>query len=397
MFSSRTPRTLVPNALSELLHARRGSGAAVLDLTESNPPRAGLVLPADRLRSTFDEQRLAQYEPLPRGDEEARFAVARYYSETFGRPVDPARIWLTASTSDAYAYLFKLLANPGDRVLVPRPSYPLLDHLAALESVYLDRYELAYDGGWYIDFESIESTVTPRTRALVVVHPNNPTGSFLKQDELSALLDLCARHEIALVCDEVFADYPFKLDDTRVATVAGVDDALVFALSGLSKVCAAPQTKLAWIAASGPATLLSEAEARLDMIADSYLSVSAAAQLATPGLLAARGEMQDAVRARTKHNYEAAQATLGTDPESPTSMLHVEGGWYLTLRVPDTQSDEAWALELLAEDDVLVQPGYFYEFQGGAYLVVSLLTPPETFRAGIERLARRVVVASSRA
>ena len=263
MFSLRLHWDLRPNRIATLLEAKRRGGAVILDLTESNPTRAGFSYPAEEILQAFADRRSLVYEPAPAGLLQAREAVAGYYSAR-GQSIKPERILLTASTSEAYSYLFKLVADPGDEVLVPRPSYPLFGYLAALESVRVVQYALTYHGGWALDFDSLAGAVTPRTRALVLVNPNNPTGSFLKRDELEKLLGLCAERNLAIVSDEVFADYAFAADTRRVATLAGVEEVLTFCLSGLSKIAGLPQMKLGWIVIGGPAALCKEARERLE-------------------------------------------------------------------------------------------------------------------------------------
>jgi aspartate/methionine/tyrosine aminotransferase len=292
---------------------------------------------------------------------------------------------LTASTSEAYAFLMKLLCDPGDEVLVPAPSYPLFELLAAFESVRLVPYRLAYDGAWHVDLDSARRAVTDRTRAVFMVSPNNPTGSFVKEDELAGLADLA----LPIVSDEVFSDYAFDAAPaTRVRTALSETRALVFALGGLSKQAALPQMKLAWTCVGGPERAVREAMARLELIGDSFLSPSTPVQLALPALLGSRAIATDAIRARTKENLAALTAALG--PRSAATLLTVEGGWYATLRVPRTKREEDWAIELLTRDGVYLHPGHFFGFEDEAYLVISLLTPSAAFREGVERLLRRV-------
>ena len=296
-------------------------------------------------------------------------------------PLD--HLLLTASTSEAYTYLFKLLADPGDRVLVPRPSYPLFEFLAALESVEVGQYPLRYDGTWHVDFDELEKTITPRTRAIVVVNPNNPTGSYLKRPELERLEDLCVAHGLALVSDEVFCDYALTADSSRVTTLAGSRKALTFSMSGLSKVIGMPQLKLGWIAVSGPGA--AEACERLEWIADTFLSVATPVQVALPQLLEAGLPVQKQIATRTEGNLQWLRTFLrGT----ALNLLSVEGGWYAVVQVPRTRTEEEWVLELLRTHQVLVQPGYFYDFESEAFLVLSLLTPEAVFREGVERLLR---------
>jgi alanine-synthesizing transaminase len=346
-FSNRLPHGLQKNALAVL----RAEKSDILDLTESNPTHAGIVYPKG----------FADYEPEPFGLLSARETIAR----EFDAPVD--RVVLTASTSEAYSWLFKLLCDPGDEVLVPRPSYPLFEYLAALESVKVRHYSLFYDHGWFIDFHTIRQAINERTRAIVLVNPNNPTGHFLKRHELAELVSF----GLPIISDEVFRDYVLDPAADSVRTLQGVDDALVFTLNGLSKTVGLPQMKLAWMIASGLAT---EALERLELIADTYLSVGSPVQLALPELLALRGPVQRQISERARTNLTFLR-------ESGLRVLDVEGGWYAIV-----VHDENVAIELLRDHDVLVQPGYFYDFEQSGYIVLSLLTPPDVFREGIGRL-----------
>jgi aspartate/methionine/tyrosine aminotransferase len=311
--------------------------------------------------------------------------VAAYYAAR-GASVPADRIVLTASTSEAYGHLFKLLADPGDEVLVPRPSYPLFEFLARLECVRVVEYPLAYDGSWRIDFEALEAALGPRARAIVVVNPNNPTGSFLKARERDRLIALAAERGLAIVADEVFSDYAFAPDAERVTTLATETGALAFSLSGLSKIAGLPQMKLGWIVTAGPQELRAGAFARLELIADTYLSVAAPAQYGAARLMEAGAKVRERISARVRENLAWLR---GAVEGSALGVLEVEGGWYATLRVPRTRSEEEWTLELLDRDGVLVQPGFFYDFETEAFLVLSLLTPPDVFREGVGRLLAR--------
>ncbi len=375
MFSSRLSWDVSPNPLAQLVGEKRASRARVLDLTESNPTSAGISYPAGILDSLNSEDAL-RYAPSPRGLLSARQAVVGYYAER-RREVSPERILLTASTSEAYAHLFKLLADPGDEILTPRPSYPLFEFLAALESVKVRQYPLRYDGAWHMDFAELEDAVSPRTRAVVVVNPNNPTGSFLTTEEWDRLQIFTHERGIAILSDEVFSDYGFA----NVSCVRGEDRALTFTMSGLSKIAGLPQMKLGWIVASGDGA--DAAMDRLELIADTYLSVATPVQVALPELLALSGGVQAQIRARTRGNLEVLRSVVAG---SPINVLNVEGGWSAILQVPRIRSEQEWALMLLSERDVLVQPGYFFDFESEAYLVVSLLTPPAVFEEGIRRL-----------
>jgi aspartate/methionine/tyrosine aminotransferase len=368
MFSSRFHWDLRPNRLTELLREKRRAGAPVLDLTESNPTRAALDYPP-AITAALADARALRYDPAPAGMLEAREAVARYYAAR-GHVVAPERILLTASTSEGYAYLFKLLCDPGDEVLVPRPSYPLFEFLADMESVKVRQYPLRCHAEWEIDREALAAAVTDRTRAIVVVNPNNPTGSYLKRGELEFLQTLGA----PVISDEVFADYAFGDDETRVATLAGQG----FAMSGLSKVAGLPQMKLGWIVVPD-----AEAMERLEWIADTYLSVSTPVQCAAPALLEMGDAVQRQIRERCAANLAALRAALAG---SAADVLNVEGGWCAPIKMPRIRTEEEWTLELLSNEDVLLQPGFFYDFESEAFLVASLLTSPDVFEEGIRRL-----------
>jgi len=385
MFSQRFHWSDQPNRLSQDLAAKRAAGARILDLTESNPTHAGLQYPEGIARA-FEDVQMLGYQPAPAGMHDAREAVSAYYAAR-GQTVPVEHILLTASTSEGYAYLFKLLTDPEDEVLVPRPSYPLFQFLADMESVQVRQYSLQYHGGWSIDMRSVTKALTSRTRAIVLVNPNNPTGSYVKREELSALTGLCAERDIALISDEVFADYALTEDAERVETLAGVEECLAFSMSGLSKVAGLPQMKLGWIVVNGPPDLRGDAWGKLEWIADTYLSVGTPVQCAAARLLEVGDAVQRQIRERSAANLAFARAALAG---SPANILAVEGGWYITLRVPRVHSEEEWTLQLLEHADVLVQPGYFYDFESEAYLVVSLLTAPEIFREGLTRVVARL-------
>jgi aspartate/methionine/tyrosine aminotransferase len=386
MFSTRLSCDLRPNRLSELLEAKRRSGNAILDLTESNPTRAGLVYPVQEITQSLASRSSLLYEPSPAGLPQAREAVAAYYAAR-GESVEPDRILLTASTSEAYSHLFKLLADPGDEVLAPRPSYPLFEFLANLESVRIVQYPLAYHGRWEMDFDALARAVTERTRAVVIVNPNNPTGSFLQREELKRLVEVCSRKNLPIISDEVFSDYGFGQDAQRVETLADVEGIPVFCLGGLSKAAGLPQLKLGWIAMAGSAAWRTAARERLELITDTYLSVGTPVQHALPNLLTIGSEVRKQIASRTRSNLAWLQTAVnGTS----LRVLAVEGGWYAVLEVPRTRSEEEWCAELLDRENVLVQPGFFYDFESEAFLVVSLLAPLDAFREGIGRLVGRV-------
>jgi len=384
MFSTRFYWGLEQNRLTQLLQAKRRAGADILDLTESNPTRAGLDYPSEILNA-FADPRILTYEPAPAGITEAREAVARYYMAR-GMQLPLERILLTASTSEAYTYLFKLLCDAGDEVLVPRPSYPLFEFLAGMESVKVRQYPLRYHGEWSIDMQALDALLTDRTRAVILVNPNNPTGSYVKRDELHELARLCAARNMALISDEVFADYSLARTPGTVPMIAGFNECLAFSMSGLSKVAGLPQMKLGWIVASGPHALRTEAMEKLEWIADTYLSVSTPVQCAAARLIEIGETVQRQIRERTEANLRFARRALAG---TAANILNVEAGWYIVLQVPRVLTEEEWTLSLLEQDDVLVQPGFFYDFESEAYLVLSLLTEPAIFREGFTRIAPR--------
>ena len=382
MFSSRLPDNLRPNRLSERLDAQRRSGAAILDLTESNPTRAGFAYPEKEILPALSDSRSLLYEPSAAGLPKAREAVAAYYA-TRGQTVAPERILLTASTSEAYSYLFKLLADPGDEALVPRPSYPLFEFLADLEAVRVAPYPLRYHGRWEMDLDALAGAVTERTRAVVVVNPNNPTGSFLKQEEHERLVELCAARQLAILSDEVFSDYVFGPDSRRVESLVGEEAVPTFCLSGLSKIAGLPQMKVGWMVLAGSPAWRRAARERLELIADTYLSVSTPVQQALPRLLAFGIGVREQIAARVRGNLEFLRSAVqGTS----CGVLDVEGGWYATLELPRTRTEEDWCLELLGRHHVLAQPGFFYDFESEAFLVLRLLTRTEAFQEGVRRL-----------
>jgi hypothetical protein len=384
VISRRLPPQLQPNALARAVAAVRASGAQIADLTESNPTRAGIVYPDDLLAPLADRAAL-RYEPHPFGLPAARAAVAADHARR-GASVDPAHVVLTASTSEAYSWLFKLLCDAGDSVLVPRPSYPLFEHLTALESVHAQPYDLEYHGRWSIQMESL--IVAPeRTRAILAVSPNNPTGSYLSAEELAALTHVCRDRRWALVVDEVFADYPLDVSEP-LTDIAARSDVVTFSLAGLSKSVGLPQLKLAWIVAGGPADARDEALTALELVADSYLSVATPVQVAAPHLLRAGASVRAAVHQRIRQNLDALRAATRAFPAC--DVLRTEGGWSAVVRVPATRREEALVVDLLEHERILVHPGYFFDFPREAYVVVSLLPQPTVFADACARLLRFV-------
>ncbi len=379
MFSRRTNWKLALNRFTEAQREFAAGGKEALDLTVSNPTRAGLRYDEAAILDALRNPRSLDYDPQPKGLLSGREAVAAYYKER-GEAVSPDALVLTTSTSEGYSYLFRLLCNPGDEVLVPKPSYPLFEFLADLQDVELVPYPLIYDHGWLVDCDSLRKAASERTRAVVVVHPNNPTGSYASAQEREELSRFCHEREAALIVDEVFLDYALEGKHGSFVTDA---DVLTFTLSGVSKISCLPQMKMAWIAASGPQRERNGALERLEMIADTYLSMNAPVQLAAPVLLDARKTIQPQLLGRVRTNLAELDKQLAS--QKNCARLQVEGGWYAVLRVPVTRSDEELAIALLQECSVLVHPGHFYDFTNDGYLVLSLITPEEEFRKGIER------------
>jgi alanine-synthesizing transaminase len=382
MFAKRTNWNLAENRLSRALAARRGAGESVIDLSASNPTACGFALDEKSILQAFTDRAALQYTPDPHGLPAAREAVAQYY-ESVGANVSPDDIFLTTGTSEAYSFLFRMLCDPGDEILVPAPGYPLFDFLADLQDVRLVRYYLLYDHGWQIDFQSIERALGPRARAIIVVHPNNPTGHYVKTQEAAQLAEICARHDLAMLADEVFYDFSFE-PKNRPPSFAAQSQTPTFALSGLSKISGLPQMKAGWIAASGPQPLKSEALTRLEVIADTYLSMNAPVQCALPVLLEQRHAFQSQLMARVRQNLKELDAQLVAHPQC--NRLQIEGGWNAVLRVPAVRSDEETAIDLIQSQGVYLHPGHFYDFPSDGYMVVSLLPDPAQFSEGISRV-----------
>jgi alanine-synthesizing transaminase len=412
MFADRTNWRLTQNRLTEAVEAARAGRAKLLDLTVSNPTRVGLQYDAAAILASLQSSQALDYDPQAKGLFSARLAVAAYYGDSNGGGQGAAgnlsaeRVVLTTSTSEGYSFVFRLLCNAGDELLVPKPSYPLFEFLADLQDVKLVPYPLIYDHGWQMDFPSLVKAVTKRTRGVVVVHPNNPTGSYVKAEELGPLNAFCRAHGLALIVDEVFLDYGLRdlgenagslnapMDrtspihllgrDDRVGSFAGNQDVLTFTLSGLSKISALPQMKVAWVVTSGPEQEAAEAMARLEVIADTYLSMNAPIQWAVPALLEQRRNVQRQLLGRVQGNLAELDRQIAG--QQSCQRLQVEGGWNAVLRVPVTRSDEELAIALVRKQAVLVHPGHFYDFPRDGYLVLSLITPEPEFSEGITKL-----------
>ena len=385
MFSARTNWPLVANRFTQAVERFRSSGRELLDLTASNPTTVGLDYETEAIVGALGNRRAMEYRPEPRGMLGAREAVANYYAgKSADTIVTPGRILLTSSTSEAYTFLLRLLCDAGDEVLVPAPSYPLFEYLGGLNDVNLRRHCMFYDHGWHIDLHALEQGIGPRTRAILLVHPNNPTGSYISAEEITALDELCAAHGLALIADEVFFD--FNHAGAEHQSFSTNRTALTFTLSGLSKICGLPQMKLAWIVATGLDDAVATALARLEIIADTYLSVSTPVQLAVPALLGMAARFQRQLMARVRANL--AELDRGLREQTVCNRLEVEGGWYAVLRVPALGNDEDFVVSLLEREGVLVHPGHFFDFPDDGFLVVSLIPPADAFACGVEKLLR---------
>lgn len=387
MFSARVPSDLEPNRLTQAIRRAREQGRTLLDLTVTNPTAAGIEYPTAILDGLCDSGAL-RYDPRPFGLLAAREAVAADYASR-GIGLEPERIVLTASTSEAYSLLFKLLCEPhGDLVMVPVPSYPLFEHLTRLDGVTPVSYRLEYHGRWVADGESMDQAWTTGVRAVLAVSPNNPTGSVMTAQELDAIARRCRSRDAALIVDEVFAGY--WLDPSGSACRYETPPCLSFRLGGLSKSAGLPQVKLGWIGVDGPAPLVSEALARLELICDTYLSVSTPVQVAAPSLLRCGAVVRDRILERVRRNYRSLRDLAAPCPS--VEVLHADAGWSAVVRVPSIRSEEELVLELLDRDSVVVHPGFFFDFAHEAFLVVSLLPEPAAFCEGVRRLLGRADV-----
>lgn len=381
MFANRTRWNLQENALHRELIELRASGKQIFDLTRSNPTECGFAYNSQEIQRAFARDQIVRYEPHARGLESARSAVAGYYEER-GANISGLDLVLSSGTSEGYSFIFRLLCNPGDEVLIPSPGYPLFEFLADLCDVKLVHYPLIYDHGWQVDFSSLSTACTQKTRAIIVVNPNNPTGHYSVPDEQAQIRRFCVERNIAIIADEVFFDFGLTADRRQSFAAAG--DALTFTLSGLSKICGLPQMKLAWIAVSGPAKLKQEALARLEVIADAYLSVGTPVQLAAPDLLATGGNFRAQAMARVRSNLAKLDSQLAA--QSVCSRFKCEGGWSAVLRVPAQQTDEELAIALIRQHGVSVHPGHFYDFPRNGHIVVSLIVPDQEFAQGTKRV-----------
>ena len=389
MFSSRLSFDVPSNRLTAAIARLHDAGVVYDDLTESNPTRVGLAYPP-RLLDALATSSALRYDPQALGTRGARQAVVTDLRRR-GLASSSDRVVITASTSEAYSLLFKLLCDPGDEVLVPAPSYPLFEFLAALDCVTIRPFRIDYHGEWVCDLDGLRRATTPRTRAVVVVNPNNPTGSYVRRPELDAIAAHCTAHGLALIGDEVFAEYVLDVDPRRTCSVLSQRGPLTFSLGGLSKSLGLPQVKLGWMVVGGPDDLARKALERLDLICDSYLSVSTPVQEALPALLSQGAVVRSLIRERTTRNYHALRDLATACPS--VTVLPAEGGWSAVLQVAAMQSEESLVLQLLEQDHVLVHPGYFFDFPREAFVIVSLLPAPEVFDRAIARVLARVEVA----
>ncbi len=382
MFAKRTEWELAANTIAVSLENLRRAGTTVFDLTESNPTSCGFVFPSSEILTPLSQLPNMEYAPSARGNLKAREAIACYYAGK-NISVSPDQIFLTASTSEGYSFLFRLLAGPGERILFPCPSYPLFEFLAGLNDLHMDFYPLIYEGQWTADFAGLKAMINTTTRAIALVNPNNPTGSFFKPGELQTLNRICQTHRLPIIADEVFLDYRFEKSGDALS-LAKNRESLTFVLGGLSKMLGLPQMKLSWIVVNGPADLVQEAAGRLEVIADTYLSVNTPVQNALPQWLPLRSGIQGEIMGRIRRNYELLRRIFTDGGEG--EVLRAEGGWYAVVKLPSGIDEEDFVTGLLEKYHVYVHPGYFFNFQDEPYIIVSLLPPEEIFREGLRRV-----------
>ncbi len=384
-FSHRTNWDLNINELTQLLREKKAQGLSIFDLTESNPTKCGFEYPTEAITKTLTQSENFNYEPSPRGQLHAREAIVSYYLEQ-GIVLDPEQIFLTSSTSEAYSFIFRLLCNPGDSVAIPSSSYPLFGFLGDLNDIELQSYELMVDRNWEIDFSSLEQLIPTRTKAILLVNPNNPTGSYIQKEEMGKLTKLSQEKELALISDEVFFDYSFS--SIQKTSLSKNNQVLTFTLNGLSKILGLPQMKLGWIVINGPDRLKKEAIERLEVIADTYLSVNTPIQNALPQLFPLRNQIQDQIKSRVQTNFHFLKEFLSN--HSQIKVLNMDGGWYAILKIEGVEDEEEWPLQLLKSEGVLIHPGHFYNFLESGYFVISLLAPTHTFHEGLKKVLAKM-------
>lgn len=386
-FSQRTNWHREHNRLTRAFELRQKSGQPIYDLTISNPTQCGFEYPEHDILRAVSNTSSFVYQPDPRGLASARASIARLYREK-NAAVDPSDIFLTASTSEAYSLLFKLLCDPGDSVIIPVPSYPLFDYLARTNDVTTQHYRLFYDHGWHIDVASLAAAISPRTKAIVIINPHNPTGMFLKKPDYQQMKRIAQDHRLSLIVDEVFAEYAFEDDVDRVRTTADSHDCLTFTIDGISKMCGLPQMKLGWMTLSGEQDLVREAGERLEILSDTFLSVNAPVQVGLAGLLEAGKIIRSQILTRIRSNLGCLHS--GIRSGSACTLLSNEGGWYAVLKVPATTSDEQWVLDLLTHCGVYLYPGYFFDFEQEGYLILSLLPQKDIFERAVKILLAHI-------
>lgn len=391
-FSARTSWNREQNPLALLLENLRKERKTVFDLTISNPTECGIQYPVKEIISAFNKPEIAKYKPDPRGLFFARQTIKQYYLN-HSVSVKEENIFLTASTSESYSLLFTLLCNPGESILAPRPSYPLFEYLAQITGVSLKYYPLRYMGGWEIDLEALKQSISSSTKAIILIHPHNPTGMFLKKQTFEEIISIANRHQITLIVDEVFLDFQLVQNEDGMSTTVNTSDVLTFTLSGISKSLGLPQLKLGWIVISGNEKFTHEVGERLEILLDTYLSVNTPVQLALPELSWCGESIRKGILERIKSNYVYVKEFFSNSNNKksyPCSVLESEGGWYCIIKVPRTQTAEAWAIELLKKHNILVYPGYFYDFDDDGFLVLSLLTEDSTFQNSLNILAEHM-------
>lgn len=387
MFSNRTNWNFSENKLALQFKSLKDQGVTIIDLSESNPTRCNFNYLTDlELLKLLSHPNNLKYNPLPQGKKEARQAIQSYYRNKQIQ-VDAERIFLTSSTSEAYNHIFRLITNPNDRMLIPKPSYPLFHFIADLNNIELDHYSIHYENGrWQINFKKIQNT-HPQMKAVILVHPNNPTGSFVKANEARELIKIAKSKSLVLISDEVFLDYSFDHNSERFTSFANTQEVLTFTLGGISKCLGLPQMKLSWIVISGPEAIVSQAIQRLEVIADTYLSVNTSSQESLAHWFSYQNQIQNEIKQRISANQSWLAKQLS---RSEVSCLNSEGGWYAILKLPDFKSEEEWALEFLEKDHIFIHPGYFFDFDDEAFAVLSLLPDSSQFQEGCNRLLKRI-------
>jgi alanine-synthesizing transaminase len=389
MFSNKLDYNTEENKLSKLLSDKKKSGVKLLDLTESNPTKAGFDYQKEKILESIAHPDSLLYNPNPKGLLSARTAIKNYYND-FGIDVNVENIFLTSATSEAYSFVFKLLTDPFDEILIPSPGYPLFSFISELESVSVKYYKLKYSAsvGFEIDFDSLNSQISDKTKAIVIVNPNNPTGNYLKKNDLTELINICKNKNISLICDEVFLDFNIEKESDEVVSISGVNEVQTFTLSGISKVCGLPQLKLSWIIVNGKKEICEEAKSKLEVIADTYLSVGTPVQLALKELLGNRQYIQSQISERINSNYNFLKSQFLND--NKISLLKTEGGWYSVLKMFGIINEEKSAFDLLDKQDVYIHPGYYFDFEEEGYIIVSLLTQQDVFKEGIIRIVNHL-------